>query len=135
MSEKEFDTYEPHFDRMERERQAQEADHRKTLAVQEHETKRAKLAARESTKEMLIYIGGFLAAAAVLVTLGLVWWTDLGENPTQEPKVSDAQVEQQREERCIDTGGGWLPKNTFSGSYPDSGMCIYPGQTATDTEK
>jgi len=130
----EIEAYETHLDRMDRERQAQEAELAKTRLVQENETKRAKLAARESTKEMLIYIVGFLAAAAVLATLALVFWTDFGENPEQQPKVTGEQVEQQREERCIDTGGGWLPADTFSGSYPDQGMCIYPGRTVTETQ-
>lgn len=134
-SQQELAAYETHMDRMERERQAQVAELEKVRVVQENETKRAKLEARESTKEMLTFIGGFLAATAVLVTLGLVWWTDFGENPTQQPKISDAQIEQQREERCIDTNGGWLPADTFSGSYPEHGMCIYPGRTVTTTEK
>lgn len=130
----EIEAYETHLDRMDRERQTQEAEHKRIALVQENETKRAKLQARESTKEMLMYVGGFLCAAAVLITLALVFWTDLGENPQQQPKVTEEMVEQQREERCIDTGGGWLPADTFSGSYPDSGMCIYPGQPVEVSE-
>lgn len=124
----EMHAFETHMDRMERERQAQEAELARVKVEQEAQTKRAKMNARESTKEFAAYCVGFLAAAAVLITLAIVFWTDLGENPEVKPKVSDAQVEQQREERCIDTGGGWLPKDTFNGRYPDNGMCFYPGQ-------
>lgn len=115
------------FDQMERDRQAQAAELEKTRVVQENETKRAKLAARKDTKEFLAIVAGVLAAAVVAVTLCLVWFTDIGDDPNRPPKMSDAQIEQQREQKCIDTGGGWVPDDLIVSG--DSGLCVYPGHT------
>lgn len=124
---KEIEMFESHFERLDREKQALDAEYRKVALVEENETKRAKMKAREATKEMLIAVFGFIAAAAVLITLCLVWFTDIGEDPQQSPKVSEADREQAREEKCFENGGGWLPAETFRSQYPEAGMCIYPG--------
>jgi len=120
MAEREYETLvETHFDRMERERQAQEAQTKQVAIVQENETKRAKMQARNKTKESLVI--AFSVLAGVGLILGIAYAIYMGtKGPSEDQKYEDKWRSE-----CLAGNGTWLPIDTDSG---DKFICIAPGQ-------
>ena len=67
--------------------------------------------------------------AALLVMLAIVGGLTYGCTQPADPNNPDRnkdQIEQIREESCIESGGGWLPEDLVATG--DDGVCVYPGE-------
>ena len=113
----EIEQFETHMDRMEREAQAQRA----ALAVEQEKTKQAKVAARSSRHEAIVYSLMVIAAAAVVLgILAAVFFGVRGPSAEQE-------LRQEHIRMCFEKGGTWEPD---SGDLRDDDFkaehCDYP---------
>lgn len=116
---------ETHIERMDRlEFEARQA---KELAVlnAERDVRVAKERRKEARTEMLPWVAGILAVAAVLIACVYAFWID--DDPVTPESYKNTEA--YREERCIDNGGGWVPADLLATS--GEGLCVYPGKTAT----
>lgn len=121
-----FELPETHIEKMDR--LALEHKHQMELhKMQEiEETKREKIRRSANRQDTYQTIGVAAATASVLIVIVLAFW-----NPwSDSPKISDKEVEHQREVACVDGGGGWVPRDILETSK--SGICIFPGKTATN---
>lgn len=102
MSSQEIEQFETHMDRMERERQAQASN----LAIEQERTKRAKIEARSSRHEAVVWVFACISAAAVV--LGIIAAIFFGvDGPSAE------QVQRQEHiEMCYERGGTWEPEQS-----------------------
>ena len=113
----EIEAFETHMDRMERERQAQHAELEKVRITQEHQTKRAKLEARNATKETLTWIVLIIAVATVV--LGIIFFIWKG---TAGPSADQVLEDKWRSE-CLAASGTWIPDPEGYENH----MCLSPG--------
>jgi hypothetical protein len=113
----ELTDFESHMDRMERERQAQQA----ALEVEKERTKQAKYSARGDTKEMLMFIViALIAAAAIVGLVYIIWQASAGPSSKQ-------QLEDKWRTDCNANHGTWIP-----GSSDSKAMCVNPsGEIST----
>lgn len=113
-----------HIERMDLEQLRHQQNKELAQIQADRDIKVAKEERKADRSEMWMVIGIATAIAAVLITCAYAWWID--EEPvTQESyKTSEAY----REERCVESGGGWIPKDMLV-DYADQGLCVYPGKS------
>ena len=101
----------------------QEHRHAMELAAQHEaaETKRARYQKAESRHEVLTYVGIAICVAAVI--LGIVYAVYRG---TTGPDNS-GRIEQEREQACVEAGGGWVPEDLLSDTA-SHGLCVFAGK-------
>ncbi len=94
------------------------------LRVSEAEqTKRAKYRLREERQDTYRWLGiGFFVLVLLLAVIAWIYFSTAGD-PNPQPDQED-----QREQACVQNGGGWVPKDLLDMS--DHGLCVYPGQKA-----
>ena len=121
-----FNLPETHIEKMDR--LALEHKHQMELhKMQEvEETRREKIRRSSNRQDTYQIVGVAGAIATVIIVIVIAVW-----NPwSDSPKISDKEVEHQREVACVENGGGWVPKDLLDVS--DSGICVFPGKTATN---
>jgi hypothetical protein len=93
------------------------------LRLQEAEaTKREKYKNAQRRQDTLMAWGiSFFVAAAVIAISWLIYKGVTGPDDGRS-------IEQEREQSCVESGGGWVPKDLLDVS--DSGLCVYPGKSA-----
>lgn len=121
-----FSLPETHIEKMDR--LALEHKHQIELSrmAEVEETKRAKIARSAERQDTYQIIGIASAIAIVIIVIVFAVWNPLSD----APRVSDEEVEQQRELTCIENGGGWVPKGLLDRS--NAGICVFPGKKATN---
>lgn len=93
--------------------------------AEEHQTKRAKFELREARQETWQIVGvAFAVAVVIIAIIGAIYLGTSG--PESGP--SHQEIEDQREQSCIERGGGWVPDDLLIEG--DNGICIYPGRVA-----
>lgn len=113
----EIEAFETHMDRMERERQAQDA----ALEIEKELTRRAKIKARTETKETITWIFGMIITAVVVLgAIFFIWKGTAGPNADQELE-REARIE------CVQSGGTFIPN--VGGDSRGSDICIVEGQS------
>ena len=95
----EIQNFETHLDRMEREKQAQEA----TLRLEQERIKRAKLDQRFRNKDEFWIVSGLAVVLTFVLCLGYLIWLGV-----RGPNNDDIQ-RQQEIQMCYDHGGYWKP--------------------------
>lgn len=101
--------FESHIERMDRERQAQEA----ALKLERERTRNARWL---TMKESLAWLFGGIAAVAIVLGITYAIWTG-----TRGPSATEEQEQEARLE-CIEHGGTWL-----GGTDTSDGSCVMPG--------
>ena len=93
------------------------------IRVQEaEETKRAKYKNAERRQETLTAWGiGFFVAAVIIAISYFIYAGVTGPD-------NGKSIEQEREQACVESGGGWVPEDLLATS--GQGLCVYPGKTA-----
>lgn len=69
---------------------------------------------------------GVVAGMLVLLAIigGMTYGCTLPPDPLDK---SGKEIEQQREQTCIEAGGGWVPADMTTGT-DETGMCVFPGE-------
>lgn len=112
---------ETHIERMDRE----EMSHRHRLELEktanDRDVKISKNKLREARQDTWQIIGVGVLVAAVIISIVLAIGHYSGGGP------DEGRREQQREQACLASGGGWVPKDLLV-SGTDQGMCVHPGE-------
>lgn len=86
---------------------------------------REKWRTRSARQETYKTVGTAVCVAAVIVAI--CYFIYQGTRPAPG-ELNDKQIEQQREQTCMDHGGTWIPSGVLTGEDP---MCVLPGQKVT----
>lgn len=127
MTEQDYELPETHIERMDRLTMEHEQKLERERLIESGNTERARIKLRERRQETYQNVG--IAFVVGLVILGIVAAIYFGSTGGTG-EASKAQIEQQRESRCLDSGGGWVPDDLIVAG--DSGICVFPGKVASN---
>lgn len=86
------------------------------------QVERAKYEHKTARQETFKVVGvAAVVASLIFGVVFLIWRAETGPD-------EGAAREQQREEKCVGSGGGWVPESLLATS--SVGICVYPGERA-----
>jgi hypothetical protein len=117
----EIEQFETHMDRMERERQAQQA----ALLVEQERTKRAKIESKKNRQESWqLFVIGFFASAVVLGITAAIFFGVRGPSAEEQQKQEQIMA-------CYDQGKDWVPEQSTGAD----GVVIVEAHCETSEDK
>lgn len=132
-------TIEPFSETTEQATARREQQHRHEMELQQEITKREILKSKHSLRSdrvvvwVTLAIAGAVAAAISVITIAIYH----GDKNGNVEDVRFAQIEQQRETQCVDSGGAWVPASALAdpASGNGRGLCVTVNTTQREATK